>query len=514
MQAGRLTPVTLVSMARAHWFRMKRPLGLALLLATLPAAAQTVPVLLLSDIHLDPFHDPAKVAQLRAAPVEGWAAILDGPPSATQAADFERLQSGCGARGVDTAEELFASALKAAHAQQAQPLFVTVSGDLMAHAFDCRFRTVAPSATAADYSAFAAKTVAYVALQLRLTFPHTPVFLALGNNDSGCKDYREDPSSAFLKADGESFAADMTTPANHAAIAGEFSEFGDYNVALPLPKTRLIVLQDIFESSKYTTCDGKPAVDSSAAQIAWLRKQLAAARAANQRVWVMAHIPPGIDAYSTIRKTSGSYCPAGAAETFTSEGLASVLSKYAGTIKLALFGHTHMDEFRVFQTDETGKDGDLVMGSKYAVPGKLVPSISPVNGNTPAFTIATVDPATAVLQDYTVFYIANFHEPNPAPAVWAEEYRFSTTYHLPDVSGESVAKLTASLIADKSGTTDATRAYQRFYYAGEPGGLSGAMGLSATLKAAVMQRVWPVYACTLANFGAESFRACACPATP
>ena len=39
--------------------------------------AETVPAVLLSDLHFDPFHDPAKTALLVQAPVKQWDAILD-----------------------------------------------------------------------------------------------------------------------------------------------------------------------------------------------------------------------------------------------------------------------------------------------------------------------------------------------------------------------------------------------------------------------------------------------------
>ena len=422
------------------------PLLAALSLATPSLHAQAnaatdAPVLMLSDIHLDPFHDPAKLPQLRKAPVTEWQAILDAPPSATQVADFTKLQSGCGARGIDTPDALLEASLKAAHAQQPHPLFVTVSGDLMAHQFDCRFHTLAPEATPADYSAFAAKTVAFVALRLRQTFPGTPIYLALGNNDSGCKDYDEDPNSAYLQADGQSFAADAITPANSAAIKAEFSHYGDYNITLPIPHTRLIVLQDIFESKKYTTCDGTKTDDPTNAQTTWLHTQLTNARTAHEHVWIMAHIPPGIDAYTTFTK-GRNVCAGQKAEMFlSSEDLASVLTDFPDTIRLALFGHTHMDELRVY----TSPDGT-------PIPGKLVPSITPVNGNNPAFTIAEVDPRTATLKDYTVFAATKPATWDIAPT-WHKEYRYSTTYNLPDLSGPSLAKLTTSFLADKTSAT-------------------------------------------------------------
>jgi sphingomyelin phosphodiesterase acid-like 3 len=464
-----------------------------------------VPALLLSDIHLDPFHDPAKFAALRAAPATGWAAILYAPPSPTQAADFARLQSTCNAKGIDTPPTLLESSLHAAHQQQPNPLFTTVSGDLLAHQFDCRFHTLAPTATDADYTAFAAKTVAFIALQLRDTFPHTPIYFALGNNDSGCKDYREDSDSAFLQADAQSFANDALTPANQAAILHGFPHLGDYTITLPAPieHTRLIVLQDIFESKKYAACDGTSSDNAATKQIAWLRVQLTAARAAHEHVWVMAHIPPGIDAYSTFTKHRN-VCGGQSPEMFLgSDALADTLAQFPDVIRLALFGHTHMDEFRAYKT------------STSTIPGKLVPSITPVNGNNPAFTIAAIEPATATIKDYTVYSASNqtggADSWDNQDTTWSKEYRFSTTYHLPDLSGASLEKLTTSFVDDKSGATATSKAYQQYFYVGEPG---AAQGISASMKAAAMQIVWPTYACAITHADPASFRTCACPATP
>jgi sphingomyelin phosphodiesterase acid-like 3 len=480
------------------------PLLALLSVAALPALAQisshpgtAVPALLLSDIHLDPFHDPAKFAQLRTTPATGWAAIVYAPASPTQTADFTHLQETCGAKGIDTPPALLQSSLRAAHQQQPHPLFATVSGDLLAHQFDCRFHTLAPTATDADYSAFASKTVAFIALQLRATFPRTPIYFALGNNDSGCKDYREDPDSAFLHADAASFSGDALSPANRSAILHQFSDLGDYTITLPAPirNTRLIVFQDIFESKKYTACDGTPSDDAATKQIAWLHAQLASARAAHEHVWVMAHIPPGIDAYSTFTKHRDVCGGKDPSMFLASDALASTLAEFPDVIRLALFGHTHMDEFRVYQPP-TG-----------TIPGKLVPSITPVNGNNPAFTVAEIEPSTATLKDYAVYSASN---QTGIDTTWSEEYRYSTTYHLPDLSGPSLEKLTTSFVDDKSSTTDASRAYQKFFYVGEPG---AAKSISASMKAAAMQIVWPIYACAITHTDDASFRTCACLTT-
>ena len=174
--------------------RYGRALAVCLFASTtclLPMAAQTVPVVMLSDIHFDPFHDPARFDRLRSAPVTQWQQIFSEPDAPTQAADFSGLMDKCKARGVDTPWTLLQSTLAAAHAQSPHPLFVTVSGDLLVHKFDCRFHALAHDSSEAEYSSFAAKTIAYVASELRRAFPATPLYLALGNNDAGCGDYRE-----------------------------------------------------------------------------------------------------------------------------------------------------------------------------------------------------------------------------------------------------------------------------------------------------------------------------------
>jgi len=464
-----------------------------------PAPAAPVNILMLSDIHFDPFHDPAKVAQLIGSSAGQWQAVLAAPDSPTQAQDFARLQKTCKAKGVDTPYTLLASSLAAERAQQAAPLFVTVSGDLMAHQFDCRFATLAPHASPADYSSFAAKTVAFVALQLRTAFPGAPIYVALGNNDSGCKDYREDPHSAYLQADARSLADAAAAP----AILQQFPALGDYKVALPKPfhNTDLLVMQDIFESKKYTTCAGKDEAAAGAAQAAWLRRQLAAARAAHHRVWVMAHIPPGVDAYSTFTKAARDAAPNGCPYQkpdlfLNSELFADALRDNTDMISLVLLGHTHMDEMRLY----TSRRGASSTSSR-AAPGKLVPSISPVDGNTPSFTLATVDPARATLLDYTVFAASN---QTGIGATWSPEYTYSTTYGQPDFSAAALTALTNEFLADPTSAAAHSRSYESFYFVG--GSTAG-----PNLKAAALGAVWPIYTCAITQDHVQGFATCACP---
>lgn len=495
--------VDLIRTRLAAWPRRLATALLAVLCmaATLHAQTKTpstVPVVMLSDIHFDPFHDPAKFARLRAEPVNRWPVVLSVPDSPTRTTDVAALQEACPVRGVDTPWTLLQASLKEAHRQQPKPLFVTVSGDLTAHAFDCRVHHLAPAISAKEYSEFSAKVVAFVAFELRRAFPGVPVYLALGNNDSSCSDYRETQDSEYLKATARSFAGDVIDMRNRNALLREFSAEGDYSVVLPRPMqhARLIVLQDIFESKKYESCEAKPDEAAADVQVEWLRAQLIAARAAHEHVWVMAHIPPGVDPYATFSKNRD-VCAGQKPEMFLNSGkLADTLTDFGDIIQLALFAHTHMDEMRLFQSTKES--------SGNAVPGKLVPSISPVNGNNPAFTVAQVEPGTATVKDYTVY--SGDNQTGIATA-WKEEYRYSSTYGLPDFSAKSLATLTSEFLADKQGNSEHSHAYQNFFYVGLPAD-------SSNVKAEAMRHLWPSYACAMTEDGEAGFRACLCPAKP
>jgi len=80
---------------------------------------------------------------------------------------------------------------------------------------------------------------------------------------------------------------------------------------------------------------------------------------------------------------------------------------YGDVIKLAIFGHTHMDETHLLRNDGQSVESVAV---------KTVSSISPINGNLPSFTVVQIDPASAALKDYKVFAASNPSGVNAAGA--------------------------------------------------------------------------------------------------
>ena len=456
-----------------------------------PRTASDVPVILLSDVHFDPLHDPDKVALLDKASVSQWPAILDGPDSPGQTARFNALQQACNAKdGIDTPYALLRSSLSAAKQSAPSAAFVLVSGDLLVHDLDCRYRASLgiPASTKDDQSisaAFAEKTTVFVMSQLEAMFPQDPVYLSLGNNDSRCNHNRMDSHDAFLDASADALIGGLrgSSTEEKRLVSLTYRSAGYYAVTMPSPmtNTRLVVLDDVYMMPKFANCNADATdVAGSNEESVWLQKQLEDARSKQQRVWLLGHLPPAVNPDASL--TPGSFCATGKAIRFqTSDDLADQIINNDDTIKLGIFGHTHMDEFHLLR----GKNG--------GVPIKVVGSISPVDGNLPSFTVATVNPAQAGMDDFSVYIASN---KTGAGTEWKLEYSFDGTYGVAGFSSASLKDLIERLHADSTGTTPASVAYREHFLKG-----SGGKKLSPS---------WQGYICSLNNPDAKSYAACVC----
>jgi len=461
--------------------------------ASAQAESGNIPAIFLSDIHFDPFHDPGKVKELAAAPVSGWRSILSARASAGAQQAFDELQQTCHAKGVDTPFTLLRSSLEAMKARQPEARFITVSGDLIAHAFTCRFAKLFPNPGAEDYQAFVVKTMAFVMYELRASFAGIPVYVALGNNDSGCGDYQLTAGSDFLAQAGKVVAEGLPASQKEIALA-EFGAGGYYSIAMaePMRNTRLIVVNDLFLSPRYSTCAGNADPAPASEQMRWLEGQLNDARDAGQRVWLMGHIPPGIDPYSTISKFRNICAGQPPVMFLSSDKMADLMVEYADVIRLGIFGHTHMDEMRLLEPE--GTDLHATSGRMTAI--KLVPSISPVDGNNPSFTVARVNPSSSIIENYVVIAASN---QTGIDATWAREYDYAQTYHESQFSPSAEEKLIAGFKADAAANTAESQGYLRDYFVGN-------MGRALAL-------FWPQYTCALDNYTAKGYAACVCSAS-
>jgi sphingomyelin phosphodiesterase acid-like 3 len=256
-----------------------------------------------------------------------------------------------------------------------------------------------------------------------------------------------------------------------------------------MQNTRLIVLDDLFLSEKYKSCAGKPNSAPADAEIVWLRDQFEQARQSGQRVWIMGHIPTGIDPYATARRLGAMCGHVNPVLFLSSTKLADLLIEYADIVHLGIFAHTHMDEIRLLQPEHSEPNP-----ISPAVVIKMVPSISPVDGNDPSFTIAHVNPSSAMLQDYQVVSASNH---TGIAAKWSVEYDFAQTFHQQEFSPSTVRALIAKFAADPGADTAVSQQYIRHYFIGD--------------RSPELKPFWPQYVCALANHSVEAYAACVCP---
>jgi hypothetical protein len=388
-------------------------------------------VLVMSDLHFDPMADPRLVDRLAVAEPDQWRNVLDDAGDTT-----------LGKYGQDTRWALLRSALEQMKLVLPSPTFVLISGDFLAHNLRREFDAAAGDHSDAAYRVFLRKTMQFIAQQLRVTFPDTPIVPTLGNNDAECGDYQHRPGGPFL--------AD-TLPILHAylgtTIGAGFNEdwasLGNYSVEAG--RIRILSLNTNFFSIRYRNACGAPDdPDPGRATLGWLEGKLAEAEHAQEHVWLVYHIPPGIDGYATFRRGT---CPGGIIPMWKqtyAEPFFALLHHYSGTIVASFAGHTHMDDFRVIGT----------AGGRYAF-ALITPAISPIFGQNPAFRTVDYDPQGGIL-DHTTYDLTNLSDAKltgDVPPAWQAEYSFTKEWHLPRADLPNLDRL-FSLIQNDPGEGD------------------------------------------------------------
>jgi sphingomyelin phosphodiesterase acid-like 3 len=307
-------------------------------------------------------------------------------------------------------------------------------------------------------------------MQLREIYPNVRIYPTLGNNDSDCGDYAVAPNSVFLA----NFRDIWRGPVASRSFERRFPTGGYYHADIPaLKNVRLIALNTNFFSTNYKNPCGQLGPDPATRQLQWFEAELALARNAGKRVWLLFHIPPGMDVYDT--EEYGGTCPNITAETFWKDEYQQqylqITAKYRNTILGSFAGHTHQDEFRLV-------NGDFV---------HISPSISPIFGNNPAFEIVDVN-RDGKIADYTTWHLSN------ATLPWAREYAFDDAYKKSKYDASSLTEIAASI-----GTDTATRE-RYFQYMSSGSAKSSAEALAK----------WEGYWCGLKAITGNAFSQCYC----
>jgi hypothetical protein len=205
----------------------------------------------------------------------------------------------------------------------------------------------------------------------------------------------------------------------------------------------LIALNSVFFSMLYDNACGARTEMPAQDEFAWLEKTLEAANDSEETVWLLMHIPPGIDSYSTNRNQGTPI------EFWRPDLLArflNLLDRYRSTIQIAIAGHTHMDDFRVACVGETW------------LLTKIVPAVSPIFGNNPGYQIFDFE-KEGTITDYTAHYLPLSESSAGNVPPWQPEYEFRRTYGLPSLSAAAIIDLSNRMQAEGPARTAYIRNY-------------------------------------------------------
>ena len=144
-----------------------------------------------------------------------------------------------------------------------------------------------------------------------------------------------------------------------------------------------------------------------------------------------------------------------------------------------------MDDFRVIRLDDEPAPALLC---------KIAPAISPIFGNNPGYQVYQYDRRTGTLRNYQTYYLTNLADVGqpltPAPGRWAFEYDFREAYGYPELSAQTVARLSVALVAD----TTARQRYTKYY------------GVNAAPE--FTDQTFAIYRCAIGNITSAEFLTC------
>lgn len=380
-------------------------------------------VISLSDIHFNPFYDASLINSLIQSDHKKWKAIFSSSSI-----------RGYGDHSADTNFNLLLSALSYARKSAPHPDFIIVSGDFLAHDFQQTYASMSGSKDTTAVDSFIDKTIAFLALMIDEHFPTTPVYAALGNNDSYCGDYKLQPSGQFLVKTAQALKRLFRSRSNTDSFLETFPTSGSYSVIAPKNKNhRIIVLNTVFFSSKYENACGNPQANPAQDEIKWMQAQLQDASEKKQKVWLLYHIPPGIDVYSSTHSKSESenQQPVTFLNASYNQQFIDLVSQYYSIIIGSFAGHIHMDSFELVCQAIDKRAVSFV---------HITPAISPLFGNNPGFKILKYNRDSASVIDYETHYLnlGQATAGSKARERWAKEYNFGKVYGQPTFNALSL----------------------------------------------------------------------------
>ncbi|XP_039300772.1 sphingomyelin phosphodiesterase-like [Nilaparvata lugens] len=191
---------------------------------------------------------------------------------------------------------------------------------------------------------------------------------------------------------------------------------GGYYTVSPEPGFRIIALNNMFAYT-YNWWMIMDPVDP-ASELEWFASTLHEAESSNEKVHILAHIPPGTP--DQLKIWSREY--------------ARIIHRFDHIITGQFNGHTHKEQFNVYMESESGQPSNVAYNAG---------SVTPYANSNPNYRVYSVESSSWELQDYETF-IYNVTEANLTPDSsprWYRLYSFKEAYGVSSMRPEDIRDL-------------------------------------------------------------------------
>lgn len=150
-------------------------------------------------------------------------------------------------------------------------------------------------------------------------------------------------------------------------------------------------------------------------QLQWLSGELAKAEQAKEKIYIIGHIPPGIELHDYKQSCTVPF----------NEGLLRLVERYQSIIVAQFYGHVHHDFFKMFMN----KNNTAPTGVLFSFP-----AVTAYSHTNPAVKLIKFNKNTLELVDMVGFY-GNLTEANDKGSMtWRTEYSTKDAYGMTDLS--------------------------------------------------------------------------------
>ena len=206
----------------------------------------------------------------------------------------------------------------------------------------------------------------------------------------------------------------------------------------------------------------------------WLEVQLATAQASDNKVILVMHVPPGVDTFYTSQGGEGKPPVEFWREAYLTR-FTDLMRRYGDIVQIVLAAHIHRDDFRILSGS----------GPQAAISIRIIPSVSPIYKNNPAFAILRDDPSSGEIYGTETYFLDLTRKREKA--VWALEYSFPNVYGYDRITPGNL-----QAVATKIRDSATIRQLYASYYS-----------VSAPLE--INSANWPYFACAQTELTAADY---------